>query len=725
MAGYVRQDTTGNISTGNIIEADDLNAEFDAVVGAFNAASGHTHDGTSAEGAPIEVVGPAQDVVITTSVMRPKTDNTIDLGTSSLKYKDVHSAGTAFLAAVSASGNVTIGGTLGVTGLITATGGVSGSVTSSNATITGGTINNTVIGGVTAAAANFTTVGTSGNVTIGGTLGVTGLITATGGVSGNITSSSATITGGTINNTTIGATTASTGAFTTLSASTSLTTPVVTNAGTLALSATGANIVTASTNGVERLRIDSAGNVGVGTSAPDTKLQVTVNSPSPFDTVQTAIKVFNGAGNGGAGSRIAFRTGEATAWIQSLVAGGNSNSGVDLVFGTPASGAVGIERLRITSAGNVGIGTSAPNRLLVVEGSSTGSLEVAHFTNSGEGANVDVFVGLNTIGSDSSLRTRAAVVGGVDGSAASTNSGYFSVQTRTAGTLTEKMRITSAGSVGIGTSAPSELLQVNGSVRITGGNSRRVLRTENMSFSNTNQRVDFAFIGNPNPDNSVFGSRTHAHEIYLEGDSLGYSLVFNRKRRGSGGGAGPDLESLRIDDAGNVLVGTTTSPSGLSQIVAGNGIFLGGTAAANKLDDYEEGTWTCTLRPTSGFTPTSNTVTGHYTKVGRIVTVMARAVMTVPSSLGTYGNNNTQFGLDIDGLPFTISNIGQTNTRSAPALGVATNLGTPDGYLAGAGSNNTTVITVFKNNQDGTTRRSPTLTVNTNIELHFQFTYFA
>ena len=59
-----------------------------------------------------------------------------------------------------------------------------------------------------------------------------------------------------------------------VTASTSLTTPLVTNADTLALSATGANIVTASTNGVERLRVTSAGNVGVGTSSPATALDV-------------------------------------------------------------------------------------------------------------------------------------------------------------------------------------------------------------------------------------------------------------------------------------------------------------------------------------------------------------------------------------------------------------------------------------------------------------------
>jgi hypothetical protein len=65
----------------------------------------------------------------------------------------------------------------------------------------------------------FVVLAASGNTSIAGTLGVTGAITATGGVSGAVTSSSVTITGGTINGTSVGATTASSGAFTTLSAS--------------------------------------------------------------------------------------------------------------------------------------------------------------------------------------------------------------------------------------------------------------------------------------------------------------------------------------------------------------------------------------------------------------------------------------------------------------------------------------------------------------------------
>lgn len=112
--GYVRADTANNISNGNVIDADDLDNEFNAVEAAFNASTGHTHDGTTSEGAPIEVIGPSQDIVATATVLRPKTTNTVDLGTSSLKYKDAYLAGD-----LSLGDAATIGGALSVTGTST------------------------------------------------------------------------------------------------------------------------------------------------------------------------------------------------------------------------------------------------------------------------------------------------------------------------------------------------------------------------------------------------------------------------------------------------------------------------------------------------------------------------------------------------------------------------------------------------------------------------------
>ena len=50
MAGYTRQST---YTDGDIIDAADSNDEFDQLLAAFNASSGHTHDGTAAEGAAI------------------------------------------------------------------------------------------------------------------------------------------------------------------------------------------------------------------------------------------------------------------------------------------------------------------------------------------------------------------------------------------------------------------------------------------------------------------------------------------------------------------------------------------------------------------------------------------------------------------------------------------------------------------------------------------------
>lgn len=101
--GYTRTDVANNIANGKVADADDLDAEFNAIDAAFNEVSGHTHDGTADEGAPITVIGPAQEYVANGSSLSPKTDDTYDLGTVSLKWRNLYIDGTAFVDTIRAS----------------------------------------------------------------------------------------------------------------------------------------------------------------------------------------------------------------------------------------------------------------------------------------------------------------------------------------------------------------------------------------------------------------------------------------------------------------------------------------------------------------------------------------------------------------------------------------------------------------------------------------------
>ena len=136
MAGYTRQ-AAANITTGSVIDADDFNDEYNQVQSAFNASTGHTHDGTAAEGAPIETIGPSQDIVATASVLRPKTTNTIDLGTTALQYKDAFFDGTVKTDSLTVDENATITGNLTVSGTFTDSG--SGTQTTARTALSAGT----------------------------------------------------------------------------------------------------------------------------------------------------------------------------------------------------------------------------------------------------------------------------------------------------------------------------------------------------------------------------------------------------------------------------------------------------------------------------------------------------------------------------------------------------------------------------------------------------------
>ena len=124
MAGYTARQAT--YTTGDTIEAAHSNDEFNTILAAFNASTGHAHDGTAGEGAFVPLIADADGnnklasdtannrfgvfVEVTGSPVEqfrfqdgaivPVTNNDIDLGTSSLEFKDAYFDGTVTVDAI-------------------------------------------------------------------------------------------------------------------------------------------------------------------------------------------------------------------------------------------------------------------------------------------------------------------------------------------------------------------------------------------------------------------------------------------------------------------------------------------------------------------------------------------------------------------------------------------------------------------------------------------------
>ena len=94
MAGYTRPSGSANIANGNIIDATDLNGEFDSLEGAFNSSSGHNHDGTAGGGARITETGPGGQYTFTTDRMEPSSGQTLEIGSDTNRFTNAYFNGT-------------------------------------------------------------------------------------------------------------------------------------------------------------------------------------------------------------------------------------------------------------------------------------------------------------------------------------------------------------------------------------------------------------------------------------------------------------------------------------------------------------------------------------------------------------------------------------------------------------------------------------------------------
>ena len=253
MSGYTRQ-SVADIIANAVIKAAPVNAEFNALRDAFAIGTGHKHDGTTGEGAYVPLIAdldgnnkvvvdtannrisvfvevsgaPVEQLRIQDGVIVPVTDNDIDLGTSTLEFKNLFIDGIAKIDTLTVDEDATIAGTLDVTGATTLNTISSNLAPTTDDTYDLGTVTNEWRNLYVDGTANIDNLladaaAVSGNATVGGTLGVTGTtavsnINASGnlGVVGSATIATVDINAGAIDGTAIGASSASTGVFTNL-----------------------------------------------------------------------------------------------------------------------------------------------------------------------------------------------------------------------------------------------------------------------------------------------------------------------------------------------------------------------------------------------------------------------------------------------------------------------------------------------------------------------------
>ena len=340
------------------------------------------------------------------------------------------------------------------------------------------------------------------------------------------------------------------------------------------------------------------------------------------------------------------------------------------------------DTLYVDSTNNrVGIGTSSPSTKLTVSG-SVRALRSDDATQYGDFAQDSSGGYISTHRPHASLYENFRFL-------ASNNSGSV-----------ERMRIDSSGNLLVGKTVADNTTQ---GIRLYPTGRAAFVSTADTALI-VNRKTSDGTIADFRKDGSTVGSiATEGGDLAIGNGDAGIQFVNGNEHFRP--------FNVTTNAATDNLMDIGSSSKRFKDLYLSGGTYLGGTGAANKLDDYEEGTWTPDV---GGGNVTWSSNQGVYTKVGRLVTVTFwLQAGSTDSSSGT---------VSIIGLPFATNSVGRS-TAAIRAYNLQNVPSGTDGFVGWTGGSSTSVSIV---STSGGLASGTALNRNvwkSGAEIHFSLTY--